>query len=178
MAKGAGISRASYFDRQAVIDAVGKARAQVLSKFGAFVRRKARTSIRPITRYRSESAMPEWLKKGYLQAKAITKRQGKPAPKKPRRHSAPGEPPRSIVGLLRENIEFSYDSQSRSVVAGPVRLPRGGQAPEMLEYGGRETIRTKKGARSVTYAPRPYMAPAQAETLGKVGPLWANSVRG
>ncbi len=178
MAKGAGIGRASYFDRQAVIDAVGKARAKVLSKFGAFVRRKARSSIRPITRYRSESAMPAWLQKSYRRTKAIAKRQGKPAPKKPRRHSAPGEPPRSIVGLLRENIEFSYDASSRSVVVGPAKLPRGSLAPEVLEYGGRETIRSKKGARSVTYAARPYMAPAQAETLSKVGSLWANAVRG
>ena len=40
-------ARNGFFDRPAVIRAVGKAKAAVLSKFGAYVRRSARTLIRP-----------------------------------------------------------------------------------------------------------------------------------
>jgi hypothetical protein len=40
-------SRNGFFDRPAVIRAVGRAKAAVLSKFGAYVRRSARSSIRP-----------------------------------------------------------------------------------------------------------------------------------
>ncbi|MCC5830140.1 MAG: hypothetical protein JJU36_11895 [Phycisphaeraceae bacterium] len=39
--------RELFFDRKAVIDRVDKATRTVLSKFGAFVRRTARRSIRP-----------------------------------------------------------------------------------------------------------------------------------
>lgn len=38
--------RSSFLDRQKVIDAVGRARARVLAKWGAFVRRRARSSMR------------------------------------------------------------------------------------------------------------------------------------
>jgi hypothetical protein len=39
-------SRSNFFDRAAVINAVDRTTRQVLSKFGAFVRQRAKTSIR------------------------------------------------------------------------------------------------------------------------------------
>lgn len=40
------IDKAMFFDRQKVIDATDRASRRVLSRFGAFVRQRARTSIR------------------------------------------------------------------------------------------------------------------------------------
>lgn len=40
------VDKSSFFDRQAVIDAVGPVVAKALSKAGAFVRRRARSSLR------------------------------------------------------------------------------------------------------------------------------------
>jgi len=39
-------AKGMFFDRQAVVDAADRAQRQVLSKFGAFVRQTARSSIR------------------------------------------------------------------------------------------------------------------------------------
>lgn len=39
-------AKAGFFDRESVVDAVDKAKRKVLSKFGAFVRTRAKTSIR------------------------------------------------------------------------------------------------------------------------------------
>lgn len=39
-------AKAGFFDRKAVVDSVDRARLKVLSKFGAFVRRRAKSSIR------------------------------------------------------------------------------------------------------------------------------------
>lgn len=41
------LAQASFFDRKAVMDAVDPATRRALSRFGAFVRQRARTSIRP-----------------------------------------------------------------------------------------------------------------------------------
>lgn len=130
-----------FFDRQAVIDAIGKGAAKALSKAGAFVRRAARSSIR-----------------------------------KRKKPSAPGQPPSSHTGLLKNFIFFAYDPKTRTVVVGPEKLNRGTGAPELLEFGGstvtdRKThIRVKGGKRPkyvtipkgtrVTIRARPYMAPA------------------
>jgi len=43
---GVKIDKSMFFDRKPVMDAVGKATRKVLSKFGAFVRTTARSSIR------------------------------------------------------------------------------------------------------------------------------------
>jgi len=44
-----------FFDKQAVLSAVDKATRQNLSKFGAFVRRRAKSSIRPASKKRTVS---------------------------------------------------------------------------------------------------------------------------
>jgi hypothetical protein len=50
--------------------------------------------------------------------------------------SAPGQPPHSHTGYLKKGILFGYDERQQSVVVGPVKLPKKGNAPEALEKGG------------------------------------------
>lgn len=81
--------------------------------------------------------------------------------------SRPGSPPSSHVGTLRDNIFFSYDTASKSVVVGPALTatarraqPLGGSTvPSLLEVGGE----AKRGTRGLLYRPRPYMGPALDE---------------
>lgn len=102
-------------------------------------------------------------------------------PTKSKPHSAPGEPPRNQLGLLKNFIFFSFDPVARSVVIGPVKLPRTGNAPEALEYGGPTTISVRQGnrrkkVRKVIEA-RPYMQPAFDKNKDKITDMWRDAVK-
>jgi len=133
-----------FFDRQAVISKVDAATRRVLSKFGAFVRRSAKSSIR---------------------------KRKKPAP--------PGQPPSSHTGLLKKFIFFGYDAARQSVVIGPTRLNQKGrgEAPPLLEYGGKTTLKRGGKKRRVTYQARPYMGPAFEKEKPQLPAMWRGSVR-
>lgn len=133
-----------FFDRQAVISKVDAATRRVLSKFGAFVRRSAKSSIR---------------------------KRKKPAP--------PGQPPSSHTGLLKKFIFFGYDADRRSVVIGPTRLNQKGrgEAPPLLEYGGKATLVRRGKKKHVTYQARPYMGPAFEKEKPQLPAMWRGSVR-
>ena len=195
----------SFFDRRAVIDRIGRAKATVLSKAGAFVRRAAKGKIR----YAKSASKP-----GSPPHAHESKKSGKDSP-------------------LRELIYFAYDQQTNSVVIGPTPFHGTAIVPRVLELGGtapghknplrrlrrvgdggeirldgpagRTTKKNRFGA-MVTYATlrtsaqadranrlqeelygplvvgpvsiaaRPYMGPALQENLPKLPPLWANSV--
>lgn len=132
-----------FFDRQAVISKVDAATRRVLSKFGAFVRRSAKSSIR---------------------------KRKKPAP--------PGQPPSSHTGLLKKFIFFGYDADRRSVVIGPTRLNQKGrgEAPPLLEYGGKTTLKRGGKKRRVTYQARPYMGPAFEKEKPQLPAMWRGSI--
>ena len=133
-----------FFDRQAVISKVDAATRRVLSKFGAFVRRSAKSSIR---------------------------KRKKPAP--------PGQPPSSHTGLLKKFIFFGYDAARHSVVIGPTRLNQKGrgEAPPLLEYGGKATLVRRGKKKRVTYQARPYMGPAFEKEKPQLPAMWRGSVR-
>lgn len=132
-----------FFDRQAVISKVDAATRRVLSKFGAFVRRSAKSSIR---------------------------KRKKPAP--------PGQPPSSHTGLLKKFIFFGYDADRRSVVIGPTRLNQKGrgEAPPLLEYGGKATLVRRGKKKYVTYQARPYMGPAFEKEKPQLPAMWRGSI--
>lgn len=95
--------------------------------------------------------------------------------------SAPGSPPSSHTGLLRQ-IFFGWDSQSRTVVVGPMRLNQKiGNAPEALERGGISEIMTgprrKRRRRRIGVHARPFMLPALKQEAPKFPGLWANSIK-
>jgi hypothetical protein len=135
-----------FFDRQKVERAADKAKREVLSKAGAFIRQTARTSIR--------------------------KRKGV---------SPPGNPPYSHTGLLRRFILFGYDRSTDSVVVGPARISKPGDAPHALEFGGTTEMEQRRRGRRVRVKARirkrPYMGPAMEKELPKFPTLWRNSIR-
>ena len=132
-----------FFDRKAVLSAVDRAARQVLSKFGAFVRRTAKSSIR--------------------KRKAVSK---------------PGQPPSSHTGLLKRLIYFGYDPTRKSVVIGPEPLNGRSQGAHVLEYGGRQRIRTSDGKPvHANYRARPFMGPAFSKEKPGLPAMWANSIK-
>lgn len=133
-----------FFDRQAVISKVDAATRRVLSKFGAFVRRSAKSSIR-----------------------------------KRKKAAPPGQPPSSHTGLLKKFIFFGYDAARQSVVIGPTRLNQKGrgEAPPLLEYGGKATLVRRGKKKRVTYQARPYMGPAFEKEKPQLPAMWRGSVR-
>jgi len=93
--------------------------------------------------------------------------------------SEPGSPPSGHVGLLKKLILFGYDANRRSVVIGPMPLRSGpGEAPSLLEYGGRARRKDRRGRNvTATYRPRPFMGPAFENEKPKLPAMWADSVR-
>lgn len=154
-------AQSGFFDRKDVMSSVDKATHKVLSKFGAFVRRAARSSIKP----QPKTARSKRFSKEKFFGQSV---------------SIPGQPPFSHTGLLRDHIYFAYDKLSRSVVIGPIRLnqKRGG-APAALEYGGPSLATRGPRHRVINIRKRPYMQPAFEKELTnpKLNALWANSIR-
>lgn len=149
-------AKATFFDRELVMRRMHAATRKALSRFGAYVRQRARSSIR-----------------------------------KRKRPSAPGSPPSSHTGILKQFILFAYEPEKRSVVVGPAKTnqvffagdgqPVQGTVPGILEQGGevrilevykwgqwrRMDLRSRRRAndlptrlRTVRIEARPYMQPA------------------
>lgn len=140
----------SFFDQALVAATVETWGVRFCARFGAFTRRKA---------------------KGLIRQK--------------RKTSAPGQPPASHVGLLRDHIYFAkHPTEKIGVIVGPA-LTRGaaksrpvnGTVPQVLEEGGTVEITRDNKPRTATIKPRPYMAPAFADTVGKMGSLGSNLAR-
>jgi len=133
-----------FFDSPKVIRSVDKSTRKVLSRFGAFVRRTAKQSIR-----------------------------------KRKKASTPDSPPSSHTGLLKRFIFFGYDRQKDSVVIGPTRLTENnrGEAPSILEYGGRTTVEGNKKKTRVRIRSRPFMGPAFEKEKPTLPSLWKNAIK-
>tara|TARA_R100000808_G_scaffold21207_1_gene45849 strand:- start:44 stop:568 length:525 start_codon:yes stop_codon:yes gene_type:complete len=162
----------NFVDRKHVQQKVKRAKLRVLSRQGAFVRRAARSSIRP-AKMKKFSEMSEAEAESFHRRNYAALVAGRPKPKRPKASSRPGEPPRSQVGTLRKFLFFAYDAGSESVVVGPARVRSDDHtAPSTLEFGGSTTIRGRRR----TIAPRPYMGPALAKEQPKFAALWRNSI--
>lgn len=156
------MAKQNFFDRAKVIEAVDEGTRKVLSKFGAFVRQRAKTSIR----YRDRAGLPGQPPSAH---RTMMRR---------KTNRRTGASKAQAVSPLREFILFAYDSGSRSVVIGPALLKAGSRAPALLEYGGTASVldpRTGRRKRA-TYRARPYMRPAFDAELSSLPDLWKNSV--
>lgn len=93
--------------------------------------------------------------------------------------SAPGQPPRSRTGLLRDFIFFGWDPATRAVVVGPARLlgRRMGRAPSLLEYGGVASAMIAGRRRKIRHPARPYIRPAFSRVKERLPALWRDSVQ-
>ena len=197
-------AKEGFFDRQKVIDAVGKAAAGALSRGGSLIRADSQRSIK----YEEESSQPGHPPHAHRTIK-ITRKD--PASGLPRQTKA-GKVRMYAVSPLREGILFSWDANTRSVVVGPTRIrEKIGIAPKVLEHGGQgkivTTVRQQKTAgpqtagpkrqltqkqiaairrkqtvkqrqvRTVNIAPRPYMGPALERKRNEIPRLFKDTLR-
>ena len=82
--------------------------------------------------------------------------------------SAPGSPPHTRKGLLKQSLLFGVDSRRESVVVGPAESLIG-TAMVAHEFGGRYRKRR--------YPKRPLMGPTLEQTVSKLPDLWEKSVK-
>lgn len=152
-----------FFNSEKVLKALSATERRVLSKFGAFVRQRARTSIRPAVVVNRKE-----IRSGKKAGRTIGKVYAA---------SKPGEPPRSRQGDLKRKILFGYDTEARAVVIGPTLVGgRASDTPARLEYGGQ--FRHKRSGKIVRVRKRPFMQPAFESEVTKMPALWADSLRG
>lgn len=138
-----------FFDRKKVMSAVDKATGRVLSRFGAFVRQTARSSIRRRKNPSKPGQAPtNWtglLKKFLFFRFDRSKRS-------------------VVVGPAKLN------RKSNDV---PQLLEKGGAAPRSERNG-----RNRNGKRRATrYRARPYMGPAFEKEQKQLPRLWRDSVK-
>lgn len=146
-----------FFDRQHVIDRVGKARAKYLNRAGAMVRLTARRSIR-----KSDA----------------TSEPGEP----PKSHGEHLLRDKILYALdeYRDDVVIGPAKLNKPGTA-PDTLEHGGDAM-MPTYkwerdaAGRITRRVYTGKKQVTIAARPFMGPALAKVRPQLSKLWADTV--
>ena len=137
-----------FFDSAKVQAATTRAERRVLSRFGAFVRTRARTSIRK-RKKPSEPGQPPSSHTGLLKRFIFFAYE-------PQRRSV-------VIGPVRLN---------QKVGDAPAALEHGG--PSKVVSGSR---RRKRQTHTVTIRPRPFMGPAFEAERPKLRGMWANSVK-
>jgi hypothetical protein len=139
------------FDAVKVINATDRASYAAFKAIGAFIRQRAKTSIRPVPKKtRGDAAI-----------------------------SRPGRPPYGHVGRLRRLIRFA--ATSKGVVIGPEVASGSltPAALPALEYGGPSFVRDRRtgASRRTNVRARPFMTPALRAELPGIPALWRDSVR-
>jgi len=157
-------AHSGFFDRKAIIDAIGRSRAAVMSKIGAKVRSHAQSSLKYDDKSSVAGQPPHVHKKHRITKTSKTT----------------GKTRTRTVSLLRELLEFKWDSTTKSEVIGPAKAHavKGIDAPHTLEYGGSASIIDFKNKRhNVNIAARPFMSPAFAAEQPGFEALWKDSVK-
>ncbi|HUS46163.1 MAG TPA: hypothetical protein VM219_09070 [Phycisphaerae bacterium] len=172
-AGGLNMTFSMFFDRRPVLHAADKAKRQVMSKAGAFIRTAAKSSLKSAPQ-KTLAEMSAEEREIYAIRIRKAERRGRRKPRRPERRSRPGRPPLLHMrpSPLKRLIYFGYDRAADSVVVGPLRFGRRPGA-DVLERGGTARIRGRR--RRV--AARPFMGPALAQELPKFPSLWRDSVR-
>lgn len=151
-----------FFDREAVLTKANAAEVRVLSKFGAYVRRSAKSSIKT--------------KKG-------ASRPGTP----PHSHDWYMSDPKKDIKkksrkryYFRDSILFAWEPKNRSVIVGPFLF--NGQAkksptvPELHEFGGTASYGPRGQETSRRFPARPYMRPALDKERPKFAGMFRDSI--
>lgn len=144
-----------FFDKATVMSAADRATVRELSKFGAHVRRRVKSSIKPAPKREATAR-----KRGLIGEAG-------------RYVSSPGSPPLSHVGTLRDSIYFASDPGARSVVIGPIAFRGSGRGAKALEESGESERRGKP----IFIRPRPFMKPAFVAELPSVPAQFRGTVK-
>lgn len=171
-----------FFDSQKVIRAVSAAERRVMIRIGGKIRVTAKRSIRKARQKKIGELTPAELKR-FRQLQRIGRQKGF-KPRRPLKASEPGQPARARFGgsasnsPLRKNILFLYDSKRKSVIVGPARMSKQGDAPHVLEHGGRARLtRGPDKGKSLKIDARPTMQLALAKVTPDIQKLWKDQVR-
>ena len=146
-----------FFDRQIVIDAVGRASAKNLSKAGSFIRRSARSSLR-----RRKKISPP----------------GEP----PSVHTKDPVATLKNIWFVFDPAQRSVVVGPLKLKGSRLEGSNRPTVPSLHELGGAAVVGgrpngKRKPKRRAKYAPRPFMGPAMERELPKFAGLWANSVK-
>ena len=136
-----------FFDSTKVISAAGRAKRKVLSRFGAFVRRTAKSSIRKRKKVSSPGSPPTsrtgLLKKfiffGYIPASDSV-----------------------VVGPIKLNSKIGETPRALELGGKTTIVSRG---------------KKSKSKKTVSIAARPFMTPAMDKELPKLPDMWKNSIK-
>lgn len=153
----------NFFDRDHVIAAMDETTLKALSKAGAFIRQRARTSMRRRKRP-SEPGQPPSVHSGELReylffawdasSRSVV--------------VGPAGFKNSDVPNLQEFGGVRTNQRERTI-----RVVAPGQGPR----GRRTEARTLRAGEPIVYPKRPYMAPALEKELSRVPSLFQNAVR-
>lgn len=146
--------RRCFFDRQPVVSAVDRTKKRVLNRFGAYVRRTARQSIRKRKRV-SRPGEPPSSRKGQL-----------------RRFLCYGYEPG------RDSVVIGPAKLSRSRFSIPEILEHGGVSTVRVRSHKDRRGRRRRTRRQVAYAARPFMQPAFEQEQQKLPQLWKDALTG
>ena len=142
-----------FFDREAVTGAVDKAARKVLSRFGAFVRRGAKSSIRKRKRVSSPGEPPS---------------------------SHTGLLKRLIYfgyDRQRRSVVIGPQRLNQKVGDAPAALEYGASVSAPLRRDKTRLPRRSRRRRRVKITARPYMRPAFQKEQPKLPAMWGGSVR-
>ena len=153
-----------FFDRQAVVDAVGRARAKAMSLSALAIKRSAKRSMKYVTAMSIQEGQMLSGKRKRFRKVTVSK---------------PFEPPRAIRPhpWVRKFTWSAFDKTTQSAVVGPMGFTaRGTGAPRILEHGGvtarkknkRRTRRVMGGAGEIRIGGTPAKTTKQGVTYGKL----------
>ena len=143
------VTRKMFFDSKGVVRRVDKATRRVLSRFGAFVRTAAQSSIRT-RKGVSKPGHPPHAHHGLLK-------------------------PYILFGYdrARRSVVIGPMKLNQKVGNAPEALEHGGVSV-ITEWAPRGE---KRSTRRVRIAARPFMGPAMAQEKPKLPKMWADSIR-
>ncbi len=152
-----------FLDRVKVLEAADKGKVKALSKIGAFVWRRAKSSIK--------------IKKGT--APAGSPPYGHTTTTRKKTNKKTGVTKVQPASPLREFIFFSYDPSTKSVVVGPIPLGdrAGPMALKALEMGGPSIGQFRGKKRTISIAAHPFMGPAMEAEVAKMPEAFRDMIR-
>ncbi len=156
-------SKSNYFDGALIQTKVAEANRRVFGRFGGYVRKVAKTSIKKAPKIdvvTGQRLGPGRRKKGVVTRDAI---------------ADVGKPPYAHLGTIGQMLFYAVEPES--VVIGPERAKAG--TLRALEEGGEITIGPKgrRKGRQVTLGKHPFMQPAFQLGLGQLMEWYKDSVK-